>query len=135
MVGKGEFYLLIIILDWVNVEVIPLCIACFVGHTLVPIKLDSILTSQDIYTNSNINIQLVDATQHRDSSRWDRLFKQAKLEFMRIGIEEAILLATAEDIKLHASIFTQIVVDTNSFDLTIFQWSQIYVIPTRFDVR
>ena len=135
MVGEGEFYLLIIIFDRVNIEVIPLRIACFVGRTLVPIKLNSILTSQDIYTNSDIDIQLVEATQHRDGGRWNRLFEDTDLERMRIGIEIAVLLATAEDIKLHACLFAQIVVDTNRFNLTVLQWSQIYMIPTCFYVR
>ena len=49
---------------------------------------------------------------------------------MSVGIEEAILLATTEDIKLHTCLLAQIVVDTYGFNLTILQWSQIYMIPT-----
>ena len=135
MVGKGQLNLLIISFNWVNIKVVPMGGTCLVYSTLVPIKLDCILTGQDIYTYCDIDIQLVDATQHRDCSRRDRLVKHANLEGMSIGIEEAILLATAEDIKLHTSLFTQIVVDANRFYLTILQWSQIYMIPTSLDFR
>ena len=54
---------------------------------------------------------------------------------MSVGIEEAILLTTAEDIKLHACLLAQIVVDTYGFNLTILQWSQIYMIPTSWQLR
>ena len=111
--------MLIISLYWVNIKVVPLGGTSLVYSTLVPVKLNGILTGQYIYTYGDIDIQLVDATQHRDGSRRDRLVKDANLEWMSIGGEEAILFATAEDVKLHTCLFTQIVVNTNSFNLTI----------------
>ena len=54
---------------------------------------------------------------------------------MSVSIEEAILLATTEDIKLHTCLLAQIVVDTYGFNLTILQWSQIYMVPTCWQLR
>ena len=54
---------------------------------------------------------------------------------MSVSIEEAIHLATTEDIKLHTCLLAQIVVDTYGFNLTILQRSQIYMVPTCWQLR
>ena len=66
VVGEGQLNLLIISLDWVDIEVIPFGRTCLVNCTLAPIKLNRILTSQYIYTYCDIDIQLIDAAQHRE---------------------------------------------------------------------
>ena len=54
---------------------------------------------------------------------------------MSISVQETILIATAEDIELNTSLFTQIVVDADRLNLTILQWSQIYMVPTSLNIR
>ena len=85
---------------------IPLSRTCCMNGALAPVKLNCILASQYIYTNSDIDIQLVEITQHREGGRRNRLLKQTYLKCMSISVEEAIILATTEDIKLNTCLFT-----------------------------
>ena len=135
VVGEGEFHLLRIRLNWVNIKVIPLCITFLMNRTLAPVKLNGILTSQHIYIHCNVDIQLVETTQHRDCRRRNRLVEDTYTKCVSISVQETILIATAEDIELNTSLFTQIVVDADRLNLTILQWSQIYMVPTSLNIR